>query len=173
MRKRLTRAFLWCSVTLWGVALGAKIFDLLVLARAWGGNVPTSLMFYPYGKDWPIDPGNFFQPLSAFLLLAIVGALWSGWKTMRRYRLYLELSVGAFALIWLATPTLFWPLINAIYQVAHHRVAIADVEALAMVRRWFFYDSIRIIVIAAGFFSAVRAISIPYAESIATSSSSN
>jgi hypothetical protein len=96
-----------------------------------------------------------------------------GGKTMRGYRLYLELSVGAFALIWLATPTLFWPLINAIYQVAHHKVAIGDVEALAMVRRWFFYDSIRIIVIAAGFFSAVRSISIPYAESIATSSSSN
>lgn len=125
MRKKLTRAFLWSSVTLWGVALGAKIFDLLVLARAWGGDVPASLIFYPYGKNWPVDPGDFFQPLSAFLLLAIVGALWSGWKTTRSYRLYLELSVGAFALIWLATPTFFWPLINAIYQVAHHRVSIA------------------------------------------------
>ncbi len=165
MRKKLTRAFLWCSVTFWGVALGAKIFDLLVLARAWGGDVPASLIFYPYGKSWPIDPGNFFQPLSAFLLLAIVGALWSGWKTKRGYRLCLELSVGAFALIWLATPTLFWPLINAIYQVAHHRVAIADAEALALVRQWFLYDSIRIVVIAVGFFAAVRAISIPYAES--------
>jgi hypothetical protein len=120
---------------------------------------------YPYGKGWPIDPGNFFQPLSAFLLLAIVGALWSGWKTNRSYRLSLELSVGAFALIWLATPTLFWPIINEIYQLAHHRVAIADADGLALVRKWFLYDSIRIVVIAAGFFSAVRTISIPYVES--------
>jgi hypothetical protein len=58
-----------------------------------------------------------------------------------------------------------WLLINAIYQVAHHRVAITGAEALALVRRWFLYDSIRIVVIAVGFFSAVRAIRIPYAES--------
>ena len=164
MRKKLTHTFLWCSVTFWGVALGAKIFDLLVLARAWAGDVPASLIFYPYGKSWPIDPGDFFQPLSAFLVLAIVGALWSGWKTKRSYRLWLELPIGAFALIWLATPTLFWPLINAIYQVAHHNVAIADAEVHALARRWFLYDSIRIVVIASGFFAAVRAISIPYAD---------
>ena len=114
MRKKLTRAFLWCSVSLWGIALGAKIFDLLVLERAWGADVPASLIFYPYGKSWPTDPGDFFQPLSALLLVASVGALWSGWKTERSYRRWLSLSVGAFVIIWIATPTLFWPLINAI-----------------------------------------------------------
>ena len=164
MRNRLTRAFLWCSVTLWAIGLGAKIFDLLVLARAWGGSVPESLIFYPYGKNWPVDPGDFFQPLSVLLLLASVGALWSGWKTERTYRLWLWLPVGAFTLIWIATPTLFWPLINALYQVAHHRVTMTDAETAALVRRWFVYDSIRIVVIAAGFFSAVRAISLPYAD---------
>jgi len=167
MRKKLTRTFLWGSVTLWGIALGAKLFDLLVLAGAWGANAPASLAFYPYGKNWPIDPGNFFQPLSALLLIAIVGALWSGWRTERSYRRWLWLSVAAFVLIWLATPTLFWPLINNIYQVAHHRVTVSDSEAAAMVHRWFVYDSIRIVVIMVGFFSAVRAISIPYAEAVA------
>jgi hypothetical protein len=57
------------------------------------------------------------------------------------------------------------PVINEIYQIAHHRVTIADADALALVRRWFLYDSIRIVVIAAGLFSAVRATGIPYAES--------
>lgn len=164
MRKKLTRAFLWCSVTFWGIALGAKIYDLLVLARAWGANAPASLIFYPYGKSWPIDPGNFFQPLSAMLLLVIVGALWSGWKTERSYRRWLWLSVGAFVLIWIATPTLFWPLINAIYQVAHHRMTLSDADAGSLVKRWFLYDAIRIGVIAVGFLSSVRAISVPYAE---------
>lgn len=166
MRRKLTRVFLWCSVTLWGIALGAKLFDLLVLAGAWGANVPASLAFYPYGKNWPVDPGNFFQPLSALLLIAIVGALWSGWTADRGYRRWLWLSVAAFVLIWLATPTLFWPLINNIYQVARHRVTVPDSEVSSMVHRWFLYDSIRILVIAAGFFSAVRAISIPYPEAV-------
>ena len=164
MRKKLTRAFLWCSVILLGIALGAKVFDLLVLTRAWGADVPPSLVFYPYGKSWPIDSGNFFQPLSALILVAIVGALWSGRKTERSYRGWLWLSAGAFALIWLATPTLFWPIVNAIYQVAHHRVTLSDADAAALVRRWFLYDSMRIVVIAGGFILAVRAISIPYAK---------
>jgi hypothetical protein len=30
-RERLTRAFLWLSVIGWGIGLGAKLFDLLVL----------------------------------------------------------------------------------------------------------------------------------------------
>lgn len=162
MRKKLTRAFLWASVMLWGIALGAKLFDLLVLANAWGVNVPSSLMFYPYGKNWPMDPGNFFQPLSALLLVAIVGALASGWKTNCSYRQWLWFSVWAFLAIWIATPTVFWPLINTIYQVAHHRVTMTDAEAISLVHRWYLYDSIRIVVITLGFVSSVRAISIPY-----------
>ena len=164
MRKKLTHVFLWCSVTLWGIGLGAKIFDLLVLARAWGADVPASLIFYPYGKSWPIDPGDFFQPLSALLLIVIVGAVWSGWKTERNYRQWLWLSGGAFVVIWIATPTVFWPLINTIYQVAHHRVTLSDADTAALVKRWFLCDSLRVVVIATGFLSSVRAISIPYIE---------
>lgn len=130
-----------------------------------GADAPASLIFHPYGKNWPIDRGEFFQPLSALLLVGIVGALWSGWKTERNYRRWLWMSVGAFVLIWLATPTLFWPLINTIYQVAHHRAAFSDTQTAALIKRWFLLDSIRVAVIATGFISAVRAISIPYAES--------
>lgn len=56
------------------------------------------------------------------------------------------------------------PVINEIYQIAHSRVTIADADALALVRRWFLYGSIRTVVIAAGLFSALQATSIPYTE---------
>lgn len=52
----------------------------------------------------------------------------------------------------------------AIYQVAHRRVTLSGAGAAALVKRWFLYDSMRVVLIAAGFISAVRAISIPYAE---------
>ena len=44
----LLRFFLWVSVIAWGVVLGAKLFDLLVLAGAWSAAPPESLSLLPY-----------------------------------------------------------------------------------------------------------------------------
>jgi len=163
-RERWTHRFLWFSISAWGIAVGAKIYDLLVLGVAWGGAAPDSLAFYPYGKHWPINPGNFFQPLSVLILIAIVGALISGWKTVPSYRRWLWLSLGAFVLIWIATPTMFWPIINDLYQIANHRPSAKVAETATLIRHWFLYDSIRILVIATGFVASVKAISLPYRE---------
>ena len=65
----------------WGVGLGAKLFDLVVLAGAYSAAPPASLALMPYGPRFPVDPGDFFQPLSLSLLFGSVGALISGWKT--------------------------------------------------------------------------------------------
>jgi hypothetical protein len=51
--------FLWLSVISWGIGLGAKVFDLVVLARAWGW------MFLPAGllslrSALACEPGGFF-----------------------------------------------------------------------------------------------------------------
>jgi len=51
-RLRLLRLFLWISVLGWGIGLGAKLFDLLVLAGAWSAAPPASLAFLPYGSHW-------------------------------------------------------------------------------------------------------------------------
>ncbi len=164
---RWTRTFLWLSVTAWGIGLGAKLFDLIVLASAWGAFPPASLRLYPYGRSWPVDPGDFFQPLSGFILIASVGALVSGFKTGSRYRLWLWLPVIAFLLIWIVTPTVFWPLIVELYRVANNKIVRNDAEVSTLVRHWFVFDSLRLAVIAIGFLSSVRAISIPYPESLA------
>jgi hypothetical protein len=91
-RQRMNRTFLWFSALAWGVGLGAKLFDLLVLASAWGASPPSSLALYPYGVHWPINPGSFFQPLSGLLLVGGLGTLIAGWKTHGSDR------------AWLATP---------------------------------------------------------------------
>src|SRR5258708_37691371 len=163
-RARWTRVFLWFSVTGWGIGLGAKLFDLLVLASAWGASTPAYLALYPYGRSWPINPGNFFQPLSALMVIGLIGALVSGWKTEPGYRFWLWMPVAAVALIWLATPTVFWPLIGELYRVSHGTITRTDAEVRTLVLHWFIYDWLRIAVIAAGFFSVVRSISLPYAE---------
>lgn len=161
-REKLTRAFLWVSVLAWGVGLGAKLFDLLVLASAWGAKPPSSLALYPYGPNWPVNPGVFFQPLSGLLLVVSSGALIAGWKTGRSYRIWLALPVIALAIIWIITPTLFWPMINTLYAVWRGRLAMSEAEQVQLVHRWMIADSFRVIAIATGFVSATRSLSVPY-----------
>ena len=160
-RKHLTRAFLWAAVLTWAIALGAKLFDLLVLAGAWGAAPSASLALYPYGPRYPLDPGDFFQPLSALMLLAIAGALVSGWRFGAAYRRWLWLAAGAFFLIWIATPTVFWPMINELWDASRGRIARTDAQLTALVRRWIVFDWLRILAILVGFVSSVRALGMP------------
>ena len=67
-RERWARVFLWFSVFGWGIGLGAKLFDLIVVASAWGAAPPASLSLMPYGPHYPLNPGDFFQPLSALMV---------------------------------------------------------------------------------------------------------
>ncbi len=161
-RTHLTRAFLWTSVLSWGVALGAKLFDLMVLASAWSAAPPASLAFLPYGPHFPMDPGDFFQPLSVPMVVSILGAMIAGWKTPFEYRRWLWAPVIIFLILWIITPILFWPMNGELYRAASGTIARTDAELVHLVRRWIILDWLRVALITIGFISAVKAISIPF-----------
>ena len=161
-RRRTMRLFLLFSVVTLAIALGAKLFDLLVLANAWGAAPPASFAHLPYGKEFPVDPGAFFQPLSALILVGMLGALVSGWKSSLRP--WLLIPVASFAVIWVLTPTVFWPMINELWSVHKGRLLLTDPEQVALVRRWFLWDSFRIGFIAVCFLSSLRALTGPIFE---------
>ena len=158
----MTRAFLWFSLLVWGIGLGAKLFDLIVIAGAWGAAPPASLSLMPYGARYPWNPGSFFQPLSAVMVLGILGALIGGWKTPFEYRVWLWLPAIAFLVIWILTPTVFWPMIRDLYGAASGRIVKSDADLVLLVRRWVIWDWLRVALIATGFLSYIRAISVPY-----------
>jgi len=159
-RLKLMRIFLWMSVLGWGIGLGAKLFDLLVVAGAWSAAPPGSFALLPYGPRFPMNPGDFFQPLSAVMVLGIVGALLSGWKTPAQLRLWLWMPVIMFLIIWAITPTVFWPMIHQLYGTATGKIVASDAESIRLARRWIICDWFRVGLIAVGFISSVRAISI-------------
>ena len=161
-RLRLMRIFLWISVLGWGIGLGAKLFDLLVVAGAWSAAPPASFALLPYGPHFPMNPGDFFQPLSALMVVGILGALISGWKTPLEYRIWLWVPVIAFLIIWVFTPTVFWPMIRELYGAGSGRVVRSEAELILLVRRWMIWDWLRVAMIAVGFVSSIRAISMPY-----------
>jgi hypothetical protein len=164
-RAQLTRGFLWLSVFGSGIGLGAKLFDLIVVAGAWAAAPPASLALMPYGPRYPLNPGDFFQPLSALMLVGILGAVISGWKTPPDYRIWLCLPVLAFLLIWIATPTVFWPMIGELYGAGAGRIQRSEADLILLVRRWILWDWARVAIIAISFLSSVRAISLPFPHS--------
>jgi hypothetical protein len=166
LRFKLMRTFLWVSIVGWGIGLGAKLFDLLVVARAWGASPPESLALMPYGSRFPMNPGDFFQPLSALMVVGILGALVSGWKTPPNFRVWLWIPVAAFLVIWAITPTIFWPMIRELYGSATGEIAGAKPELVALVSRWYYWDSFRTALIAIGFLSSVKAISMPLIKQV-------
>jgi len=70
--------------------------------------------------------------------------------------------VICFVIIWIFTPTVFWPMIRELYGAGSGKIARSDPELIALVRRWMIWDWLRVAVIAVGFVSLVRAISIPF-----------
>lgn len=168
-RENITKAFLWLAVLVGGPLLGAKLFDLIVLAGAWSAHPPHSLAMMPYGKAWPVDTGVFFIPFSAAMLIAAFGALAAGWTTPWRYRWLLCVpSLGILALLVL-TVIAFWPMNAALWYhgIASPRDTISDAESVAMARQWVELDWVRVAGAAAAFVAALRALTLPWPTEVA------
>lgn len=167
-RTRLLHLFLWVSVFAWGIGLGAKLFELIVVISAWAGNPPESLSLLPYGPRWPFNPGDFFQPVTALVAVGTVGALVTGWHTVRTYRAWLWASVFILLIIVMVTPTIFWPMIRELYGASTGSRPLTELGARSLASRWVLYDWGRAALSAAGFVCSVRAISTTYRAYVAS-----
>lgn len=168
-REKIARAFLWLAVLVGGPLLGAKLFDLLVLAGAWSAAPPVSLAMMPYGKAWPVDTGVFFIPFSAAMLIAGFGALAAGWRTPWRYRWLLCLPSVGILLLLILTVVEFWPMNAALYYHGIHspKDVISDRESIAMTRRWVALDWLRVAGATAAFVAPLRALTLPWPRNVA------
>jgi len=168
-REGATRAFLWLAVLVGGPLLGAKLFDLLVLAGAWSSHPPASLAMMPYGKAWPVDTGAFFIPFSAAMLIAGFGALVAGWRTPWRYRWLLCLPSVGILLLLILTVVEFWPMNAALYHHGIHspKDTISDAQSVAMAQRWVMLDWVRVSGASAAFVAPLRALALPWPQDIA------
>lgn len=157
-RHRVLVALLWLSIASWGVGLGAKVFDLVVLGASWGAHPPESLVLMPYGKSYPVNPGDFFQPLSVLLMVGSVGSLVAGWSGAPFLKRWLWAPVLALVVIWVLTPLVFWPLINGLYDAARGKGSLSAGQAAELSHQWFVWDWLRVGLIAAGFIAQACAI---------------
>lgn len=142
--------------------MGAKLFDLLVVAGAWSAAPPESLKLMPYGPQYPINPGHFFMPTSIVILVSSLGALIAGWNVSPGYRVWLLSSAAFFIALFVFTAIVFWPLNGALYRAGSAAAgAMSQADVVQLARRWLALDWLRVALIAAGFICAIRAISLP------------
>jgi hypothetical protein len=162
-RIRLTRIFLWVAVLAWGIGVGAKLYDLRVVAGAWSAAPPQSLKLLPYGPHFPVDPGKFFIPTSLATLVAAFGALFGAWETPLKYRFWLWSSAALILAVWVFTFVAFWPRNAALFAAASGSGpgVMSEAALIRLVHQWVVYDWCRVVMMSAGFVSAVRAISMP------------
>lgn len=164
MAARTTRGawltvFLWINLIAWGIALGGKLFEFVVVIPAWAANPPGSLSLMPYGPRYPLDPGDFYQPLGAIALVGSVGSVICGWRTPGPYRALLWVPFGVFLLVAAVTPTLFWPMIRELYRAGTGAAPLSESAAHALVNRWIWFDSIRTALTLPVLVSIARALS--------------
>lgn len=168
-RERLTRSFLLLAVLVGGPLLGAKLFDLLVLAGAWSSDPPASLAMMPYGKAWPVDTGVFFIPFSACMLIAGFGALIAGWRTPWHYRWLLCLPSIGILLLLILTVVAFWPMNAALYYhgIGSPKDSITDAQSIAMAKQWVMLDWVRVAGAIAAFAAPLWALTKPWPQETA------
>lgn len=69
----------------------------------------------------------------------------------------------AFVIIWILTPTIFWPIIIDLYAVASRKVVRSDTDVAQLVQRWMLLDWTRVALIGIGFMTSMRALSLRFA----------
>lgn len=172
-RERMARSFLWLAVLVGGPLVGAKLFDLVVLAGAWSARPPASLAMMPYGKAWPVDTGVFFIPFSAAMLVAGFGALAAGCRTPWRYRWLLCVPSVGILLLLILTVTAFWPMNAALYYhgIGSPKNTITDAQSVAMTTVWVQLDWVRVAGATAAFVAALRALALPWPAEVTAEAS--
>jgi hypothetical protein len=136
-------SFLWINVFAWSVAFGGKLFELMVVIPSWAADPPSSLSLMPYGPRYPFNPGDFYQPLGVVALVGCVGSLLCGWRTPANYKVLLWVPFAVLLVTAAVTPTLFWPMITALYRAGTGTAPLSDAAVDALLNKWLWYDWLR------------------------------
>ncbi len=149
---RAFKFFLWLAVIIACTGMGAKIFDLGVLATAWGASPPESLKLMPYGPQYPIDPGDLFIPISLLLLISYLGTLIAGWRSDFKFKALLVIPVIMIIILAVITPTVFWPMIRELYGAGRGTIERSQADLIYLVRKWWILDILRtLLIVISGF----------------------
>ena len=74
------------------------------------------------------------------------------------------LSASLVVLVFLVTIIVMWPMNAALYAASREASVANPAEVIRMAHRWVAYDWLRVVMMAGGFVSTIRVISLPPPE---------
>jgi hypothetical protein len=163
-REKVTKAFLWLAVLVGGPLVGAKLFDLLVLAGAWNAHLPGSLAM---NALWHGLAGRYRRVLHPVLRR-------DADRGVRRFDRGAGRGRGAIAgcsasprgilALLVLTVVAFWPMNAALFYhgIGSPKDTITDAGSIRLARLWVRLDWLRVAGATAAFVAALRALTLPW-----------
>lgn len=156
-RDRITHWLLLALAVVAGMQTGGMIFDTLVNDPVWSDSVASAR-----GWNEDIDTGRFYIVFTNVLLLLSIITLAVGWRSPRPLRLWLRWGTGLFIVAIIATLAYFLPELMEIRGAT--AASIPDAELDDRIQRWAMLDSVRELLVLAGFVATVRAVGLSHVQ---------
>lgn len=162
MRKQIAAFLLTASIVAWGIWCGGQVFNELMVVPKWSSSPPETIKAY---NEIPRKGGApffvLFNPL--FVILAIASAIFA-WKSARRSRKWLALSVIVALAVFASLMLYLVPLVGS--TQAHAMAGdLPAAEIIARIEQWKFGNRIRLLIELCGFIFSIIALRVWSEES--------
>ncbi len=155
----IAQALLWVSVLAWSLWFGGLIYEMVVILPLWNTSLPESVIEWNARPQYVINPTRFYLPVALTTILSSVAALIAGWGMPRSRRIWLVISAVCAITTLVFTIIYFFPKNEVLFR--NQSSGLSGEEITVIAHGWVMANWLRVCIMAAGFFSALRALSTP------------
>ncbi|MDX6614304.1 MAG: hypothetical protein QOD75_3490 [Blastocatellia bacterium] len=167
----LPQIILWLFVIVLGIEIGAGMYEMLVVVPVWSAAPPDSVLGYFHhnvaNAQFALNAGGrfwlFFTPLTGLLAIA---TFLSGLRTAPEHRKCRMIGAGLAIVVVAATFAWFVP--NIITLLGEGVTKLSGAEITRITNWWVRLNWVRAAAYIAGWLSALRALTIPSAREVST-----
>lgn len=159
IRRRISQALLWVSVLAWSLWLGGLLHEMVVILPPWSASPPESVLEWNARPQYVINPTGFYPPVALTTVLSSVAALIAGWGMPSSRRRWPAISAVCAFTTLVFTIIYFFPKNEVLFR--NRSSGLSGEEITVIARGWVTANRLRVCIMAAGFLSALRALSIP------------
>lgn len=153
MIKQIAQILLFISMVAWSLWFGGLIYEMVVVIPLWSSSLPQSVIEWNSRPQYVTNPTAFHAPVAVVTVLSSLLALMLGWKTNRR--IWLAVSAICAVVVLGFTIIYFFPKNEVIFK--NHFAGLSSEEISTIARSWITANWGRVILMALGFFAALRA----------------
>jgi len=158
-RLRIAQVLLCVSVLAWSLWFGGLIYEMVVILPLWSASPPDSVLGWNARPQYVINPTRFYLPVALTTILSSAATLLAGWSVTRSRRFWLAISAVCAVTTLAFTFIYFFPKNEVLFRNQSGGLSREEITAIA--HAWIRANWLRVCIMAAGFFSALRALSIP------------